>query len=257
MNKLNIQDIKIQDIVKSKYQTRLQNINLDPEIQELAKSIQDIGLLNPVTVKETKGNKFTLIAGFRRLEAYVMNKQEYITANIIKSETKDEIFINLAENIIRQNLEPLEIGLALHTIKIQYKLKNFELANIIKKSEKYIQNHLLLVNLHNKIKADIIDNHTKTDNKILVDLARIPEKYHKEQKNIYFQLKDEIIDNYEAQYLINKIKEKYNEIPKLENSENPIFQWNKNTFSINNLNIAEDKKEQMQNEILEIIEKYI
>jgi ParB family chromosome partitioning protein len=100
------------------------------KIEELMASIEQIGLLNPITVRES-GEGFQLIAGFRRLKAVEFSGGKDIEAKIVKIRREDEIVAQLTENIHREDLPPMDIARTLEEIK---QIKGFKTQNEVAKS---------------------------------------------------------------------------------------------------------------------------
>ncbi|WP_081665839.1 ParB/RepB/Spo0J family partition protein, partial [Pseudogulbenkiania ferrooxidans] len=86
------------------------------ELNALASSIAEAGLLQPVTVRKYEG-RYQLIAGERRLRAHELLGKTSIEAIVVPSEDADLAVFALAENIDRQDLADYEIGLALRRIE--------------------------------------------------------------------------------------------------------------------------------------------
>lgn len=86
------------------------------ELNALASSIAETGLLQPVTVRKYEG-RYQLIAGERRLRAHELLGKTSIEAIVVPSEDADLAVFALAENIDRQDLADYEIGLALRRIE--------------------------------------------------------------------------------------------------------------------------------------------
>jgi len=101
-----IKEIKIKDITQGTQNYRLSSQQKD--VSGLMSSIKEAGLLHPVTVKKY-GNKYKIVAGFRRLEAMKKLKKSHIQANVVP-QSANETAINLAENIQRQDTTSFEIG---------------------------------------------------------------------------------------------------------------------------------------------------
>lgn len=101
--------IKIADIQLSKNYERFESIVNKDEFTKLltglSQNISEIGLINPISVIKS-GKKFLLRAGYRRLMACRMLKWSEIPASVLE----DNVEITIAENLIREDMTPLEIG---------------------------------------------------------------------------------------------------------------------------------------------------
>ncbi|HRH92113.1 MAG TPA: ParB/RepB/Spo0J family partition protein [Agitococcus sp.] len=114
------QKIAITDIVPNPYQPR-QTFN-DADIAELASSINELGLLQPISVRK-KDSKYQLIAGERRLKAYQSLGRTHIESLVISMEDADMALLGLAENLQRQDLSDFEIAQALRHIETVFSSK--------------------------------------------------------------------------------------------------------------------------------------
>lgn len=92
------------------------------EIAELAASIAEIGLLQPITVRQ-QGDSYQLIAGERRLRAYKLLGRTMIDALVMTVDEGDMAILGLAENLQRENLSDYEIGKALRQIENAFSSK--------------------------------------------------------------------------------------------------------------------------------------
>lgn len=109
---MKVLEIKITDIKKTEnYRLGAQ----EKDVSDLMASIKQVGLLNPVTVKKD-GNKYKLIAGFRRYNAYKKLKLKTIPAHIRKSTAKNTTAVNLVENMQRENTSSYEIGRGIYQL---------------------------------------------------------------------------------------------------------------------------------------------
>ena len=250
---MNIKQIKLENLSSSNYQTRLSKIEEERETIDLSRSIIEIGLLNPITVVHNQDDKYTIIAGHRRYAAAKIAKLDEISCNLLElKDNNQKLLLNIIENIQRKDLSEIETAFALDKLKRKLKLTNQELSTIIRKSERYIKQHLALLNLHEDIQSDIIDNQTKTNKKILESMARMDRKLEETQKSIFFDLKNEVINEHEAMYLIQEARELNTE----ENSFNQYYNtsWKNNSFIIDNIPI--ENREIIEKKIKIILDEY-
>lgn len=116
---IDIEKIVVQDQIRKKF--------TDEEINDLADSIKQYGLLNPITVRYEKGSgKYTLIAGERRLRACKLLGNKTITAHIIDIDEEERIIVQLEENIKRVDLTNYERMMAYYNILSSYMSKIVE-----------------------------------------------------------------------------------------------------------------------------------
>lgn len=120
------------------------------KIENLAISIQQNGLFQPIVVKKVK-NKYMIIAGERRFKAFQHINRKKIPAIIRQYQSKKVPEIALIENIQRENLNPIEEAKAYQYILESWKYKHHELALKIGKSRTHVVNMLGLLKLPEEI----------------------------------------------------------------------------------------------------------
>lgn len=120
------QDIEL-NIGKKLIQLPLDKIQTNPfqprfefdkhALQKLAESIKEVGLLQPISVREVGHDKYQIVAGERRYQACKLLGKSTIDALITQTEDSELAILALAENIDRQDLSDFEIGQALRKIE--------------------------------------------------------------------------------------------------------------------------------------------
>jgi ParB family chromosome partitioning protein len=128
----------------------------DSELAELAQSIKEKGVIQPILVTKTKDG-FQLIAGERRWRAAQKAGLDKIPAWIRDVSPAEALEIGLIENIQRQDLNPIEEALAYQELVQRFKLTQEELSNRIGKNRSTIANFLRLLKLPDIIQRDLID----------------------------------------------------------------------------------------------------
>ncbi|MCK5678171.1 MAG: ParB/RepB/Spo0J family partition protein [Flavobacteriaceae bacterium] len=249
---MNIKTIKINLLKNNEFQTRISDIINDPETAELGQSILENGLLQPILIDENN----TIIAGHRRVAASKSVGIEEIACIVTKIE-KDEnrLIFNVIENLHRKDLTAIETAMSFKQLKKKLKINNKKLSVIIKKSESVISKYLNLLTLHEKIQDDIIKNKRIVNRTILDKLAVMPSELKKVQLEIYNDFIANNLDTYAAKYLINK---KINEYYKTDIHDlKPSVSFNKNSVQINNINIAKDKRKDLESKIIQLINSFI
>lgn len=119
----------------------------DESIDDLAKSIEKYGLLNPIVVRK-KNDKYEIVAGERRYRAVKKLGFKTIDAILKVYEEKDVEVLSLIENIQREDLKALEEANAYKKLSSQYNLTQEEIAKTMGKSRSYIANTMRLLNLY-------------------------------------------------------------------------------------------------------------
>ncbi len=126
----------------------------EDSIDELARSIDEVGLIQPLTVRRTIAGKYELIAGERRLRA--IKKLGYKEAEcIVLTNIEDERSATMAlvENLQRENLHFLEEAQCYEKLLKTYCMTQDELAKKLGKSQSSIANKLRLLRLSDNVKA--------------------------------------------------------------------------------------------------------
>lgn len=120
----------------------------EESLQELAVSIKNYGVIQPILVSPKEGGRYELIAGERRLRASKMAGLSFIPA-IVKQFTESEMAeIALIENLQREDLNPIEEARAYRSLMDKYGFTQEELADKLGKSRPVIANSLRLLSLN-------------------------------------------------------------------------------------------------------------
>lgn len=116
-------------------------------LEELASSILENGLLQPILVREYAGGRYQIIAGERRFRASKIAGLTEIPAIILDKDDRKVAEIALIENIQREDLNPIEEAMALKALATEYGLTQEELSAKVGKSRSAITNTLRLLDL--------------------------------------------------------------------------------------------------------------
>ena len=116
-------------------------------LEELAVSIRSLGVIQPITLKETGTDKYMIISGERRYRASLMAGLERIPAYIKTAADENVVEMALIENIQREDLNAVEIALAYQHLLDQYELTQERLSERIGKNRTTIANYLRLLKL--------------------------------------------------------------------------------------------------------------
>jgi ParB family chromosome partitioning protein len=142
----------------------------DPErIAELAASIRERGLLQPVILKREEDGGYLLMAGERRLRAAELAGVESVPA-LVRDD--DPLEVGLIENLQREDLSPLEEAEALHTLAEQRGYTHKTLAELLGKSRPYVSNSLTLVRLPAALRHEILASSIDVSRELLIAMAR-------------------------------------------------------------------------------------
>lgn len=143
-------EIAVDQIVANPYQPR-REIRED-QIENLSKSIQSEGLLQPIVVR-AKGEKYELIAGERRLYAYKQLKLKTIPARIIEASDASSATLALIENLQRENLNPIDEALGYASLVRDFDLTQEAAAERVGRGRASVANALRLLTLDTEIQG--------------------------------------------------------------------------------------------------------
>ncbi len=116
-------------------------------LQELADSISEIGIIQPVTLRKLSDNEYQIIAGERRYRASLKAGLKSIPAYIRTADDENVMEMALVENIQREDLNSVEIALAYQHLIEQYNLTQERLSERVGKKRTTIANYLRLLKL--------------------------------------------------------------------------------------------------------------
>ncbi|MBR6169196.1 MAG: ParB/RepB/Spo0J family partition protein [Bacteroidaceae bacterium] len=119
----------------------------DDGLQELANSIRQIGIIQPITLRDMGNGTYTIIAGERRWRASQRAGLTHIPAYIRTVDDENMMEMALVENIQRQDLTALEIALAYQHLIEQYHLTQEQLSDKVGKNRATVANYLRLLKL--------------------------------------------------------------------------------------------------------------
>ena len=125
----------------------------DASIEELARSVKEHGIIQPLVVTKTGDNKYRLIAGERRFRA--AQKAGLDTVPVVVKETMtdgDVLQVALIENIQREDLNPIEEAYAYHQLHEEFQLTQEEISKRVGKERSTVANFLRLLKLPDSVK---------------------------------------------------------------------------------------------------------
>lgn len=152
----NVEIIPVSNIRPNPYQPRKVFDQL--MLEELANSIKEFGVIQPINVRSINSNTYELIAGERRLRAAKVAGLVNIPAIIIDVNDKDSAVLALIENLQRENLNYMEEAEGYYNLINDYGLTQDEIAKQVGKSQSTVANKLRLLNLTEAVVKLLIDN---------------------------------------------------------------------------------------------------
>jgi ParB family transcriptional regulator, chromosome partitioning protein len=151
----NIVELELDSIEVNPFQPR-SNFN-DEALEELASSIKELGLIQPITVRKLDFNRYQLVSGERRYRASKLIGQQTIPAYIRIANDQESLEMALVENIQRQDLDPIEIALSYQRLIDEIQLTQEKLSERVGKKRSTIANYLRLLRLDPIIQTGMRD----------------------------------------------------------------------------------------------------
>jgi len=151
----NIIELEIDAIEINPFQPR-SNFN-EESLRELATSIKELGVIQPITVRKLDFNKYQLISGERRLRASTLIGLTTIPAYIRIANDNESLVMALVENIQRHDLDPIEIALSYQRLIDEIQLTQEQMSDRVGKKRSTIANYLRLLKLDPIIQTGIRD----------------------------------------------------------------------------------------------------
>lgn len=195
-------EIPVNEIKPSPYQTRTEFD--ENELRELAESIQEFGVIQPVVVRRTEGG-YELVAGERRVRASKIAGIMYVPAIIMNLEDKTAAAITLLENVQRSELNYLEEAEAYSMLMADFGYTQEELAQKLGKSQSAIANKIRLLRLPPEVRRRIrVDKVTERHARALLSLKSEEEQLEVLQTVIEKELTVRETENLVRRYLQNE-----------------------------------------------------
>ncbi len=150
-----LKEIPIDSIVLNPYQPRR---TIDPEsLEELADSIREMGVLQPIIVRAIGEERYELVAGERRWRAARLAGLQKIPAIITETTEKEALVFALVENLQRTDLNPIEEAQGYKKLMLEFNLTQEEIAQMVGKKQSTIANKLRLLKLPPLVQEKVID----------------------------------------------------------------------------------------------------
>ena len=129
----------------------------DETLRELATSIKEVGVIQPITVRKLDFNKYQLVSGERRYRASKLAGLKTIPSYIRIANDQESLTMALVENIQRQDLDPIEIALSYQRLMDEIELTQEQLSDRVGKKRSTIANYLRLLKLDPIIQTGMRD----------------------------------------------------------------------------------------------------
>lgn len=210
-----IDEINIRSIEANPWQPRT-TFDLEA-LNELSKSIKEVGIIQPLTLRKIGEKKYQIIAGERRFRASKLAGLEKVPAYIRESDDKNMLELALVENIQREDLDAIEVSLSYQRLIEECKLTQEDLSERVGKKRSTISNYLRLLKLPAVIQKAIREREISMGHARAIINVQDPET----QVMLYKQ-----VVNYD--FSVRKIEEI---VRKLNNEETPVVAKKKNAAS--------------------------
>ena len=122
-------------------------------LADLAQSIGELGIIQPITVRKISDGSYQLVSGERRLRASKLAKLESIPAFVREANDQESLEMALVENIQREDLDPIEIALSYQRLIDEIDLTQESMSKRVGKKRSTITNYLRLLKLHPQVQG--------------------------------------------------------------------------------------------------------
>ena len=150
-----VAEIEVEAIRPNPYQPR-KDFD-DTALDELAASITQLGIIQPITVRALGGGQFEVISGERRLRAARRAGLKRLPAYVREADSEAMLEMAIVENVQREQLNPVEVAIAYHRLIEECGLKQEEVAVKVGKSRVAVTNALRLLRLPPRVQASLRD----------------------------------------------------------------------------------------------------
>lgn len=150
-------ELKIPDIERSPYQPRRDF--REEELQELAESLKNNGLVQPPTVRVNSQGKYELIAGERRIRAAQLAGWEKIRVTLVEADDLTAAAMTTTENLQRENLNPIEEAVSYRMLQDRFNLTQQQVAERVGKGRATVANATRLLELPDEVRM-LVANQT-------------------------------------------------------------------------------------------------
>lgn len=174
----------------------------EESLRELASSISELGVIQPITVRKLEFNKFQLVSGERRFRASKLIGKITIPAFIRVANDQESLEMALVENIQRQDLDPIEISLSYQRLIEEIEITQEVLSDRVGKSRSTIANYLRLLKLDPIIQTGMRDRFISMGHgRAIINLEN-----SREQLRIYEKVISENLSVRETEALVRNLK---------------------------------------------------
>ena len=172
-------------------------------LNELASSIKELGVIQPITVRKLTGNKFQLVSGERRFRASKLIGNTTIPAYIRIANDQEMLEMALVENIQRKDLDPIEVALSYQRLIDEIDLTQEQMSQRVGKKRSTITNYLRLLKLDPIIQTGMRDGFLSMGHgRALINIEET-----EEQLAIYEKIIQQKLSVRQTEQLVKTLKE--------------------------------------------------
>jgi ParB family chromosome partitioning protein len=206
-------EINIESIKANPFQPRT-HFN-EEALQELAASIKELGIIQPITVRKLSGNNFQLVSGERRFRASKLVGLKTVPAYVRIANDQEMLEMALVENIQRKDLDPIEVALSYQRLIDEIKLTQDKLSQRVGKKRSTVTNYLRLLKLDPIIQTGMRDGFISMGHgRALINIENTDT-----QINIYKKVLDQKLSVRQTEQLVQQTKN-----PKTTNKTTKVLQ---------------------------------
>ncbi|MEN8815681.1 MAG: ParB/RepB/Spo0J family partition protein [Nonlabens sp.] len=196
----NVIDLPLKDIEMNPFQPRT-SFN-EEHLRELASSIKELGVIQPITVRKKGYGKYELVSGERRCRASKLLGIDTIPAYVRIANDQESLEMALVENIQRQDLDPIEIALSYQRLIEEIDLTQEQMSERVGKSRSAIANYLRLLKLDPIIQTGMRDGFISMGHgRALINLESL-----EQQLDIYQKILADSLSVRDTEKLVKELK---------------------------------------------------
>lgn len=183
-------------------------------LEELASSLKEVGMVQPITIRELQNGRYQLITGERRLRAAKMANLIKVPAYIRTANDQGMLEMALVENIQREDLNAIDISISYQRLMEECSLTQEDLSLRVGKKRATVANYVRLLKLPAEIQMGIRENKISMGHaRALVTLEENP----KAQIDLFYRIIDEDLSVRKTESLVQKLNQ-----PPKDNPEKPL-----------------------------------
>jgi len=197
----NILEIELENIEVNPFQPR--SYFNEEALRELASSIKELGVIQPITVRKLEGNKFQLVSGERRFRASKLIGNKTVPAYIRIANDQEMLEMALVENIQRKDLDPIEVALTYQRLIDEIDLTQEQMSQRVGKKRSTIANYLRLLKLDPIVQTGMRDGFLSMGH----GRALINIESQEDQLSIYEKIIQHKLSVRQTEQLVKNLKE--------------------------------------------------